>query len=187
MDKSDLTSLLLKYRAGKEGPPEELIQAVYQELRQLAQYYLQQERSDHTLQATALVHEAYLRLFGGDASFEWQDKAHFFALAARQMRRILVDHARRGHAEKRFGGQLKLSLDEISGNPTPYNEDVLALEEAMEGLEAIAPRASQVVELRYFGGLMEKEAAEVLGISLATLKRDWDFAKAWLYNQLKSN
>lgn len=187
MANSDFTTLLKDYRSGKEGASEQLILAVYQELRQLAQYYLQQERTDHTLQATALVHEAYLRLFGGEAAFDWKDKAHFFALAARQMRRILVDYARRGNADKRFGGQLKLSLDEISGNTSQANEDLIALEEAIERLETIAPRASQVVELRYFGGLMEKEAAEVLGISLATVKRDWDFAKAWLYTQLRSS
>ncbi len=182
----EFTILLAEYHSGDQDAAQQLIAVVYQELRRLAQFYLQQERADHTLQATALVHEAYLRLFSGDGDFAWRDRAHFFAIAARQMRRVLVDYARQRQTDKRFGGTIKLSLEEITGKAVEQDEDLVALDEALHQLEVIAPRASQVVELRFFAGLLEKEAAEVLGISLATLKRDWDFAKAWLFSQLQS-
>ncbi len=183
----EFTLLLAEYHSGDQEAAQQLIAVVYQELRRLAQFYLQQERADHTLQATALVHEAYLRLFSGEGDFAWRDRAHFFAIAARQMRRVLVDYARQGQADKRFGGTIKLSLEDITGEVVERDEDLVALDEALQKLEVIAPRASQVVELRFFAGLLEKEAAEVLGISLATIKRDWDFAKAWLFSQLRSS
>lgn len=144
---------------------------------------MRRERGEHTLQPTALVHETYLRLFGSEP-IEWQNRAHFFAVAAQQLRRILVDHARRGQRAKRGGGQAKFSLDEYDGPVVYRNERVLEIDEALTRLESLDHRAARVVELRYFGGLSEKEAAEALGISLATLKRDWEFARTWLASQL---
>ena len=163
----------------------QLMDLVYPHLRRLAQRYMQQERVGHTLQATALVHETYLRIFGSKP-VQWQNRAHFFAVAARQMRRILVDHARAAHAGKRGGCRVKLSLEDVPGLSQERDEDLLILEEALKRLESLDPRAARVVELRYFGGLTEKEAAEVLKISLATLKRDWEFARAWLFEQLRA-
>ena len=179
----EITGLLAQLRSGHQEAASQLMDLVYPELRRLAQHYMQRERPNHTLQATALVHEAYLRIFGTEA-IQWQNRAHFFAVAAQQMRRILVDHARRLGAEKREGGRIKLSLDDVPGLPAKHDEDLVALDEALKGLEKLDPRAGRVVELRFFGGLTEKEAAEVLGISVATLKRDWEFAKAWLFDQL---
>lgn len=184
---NEFTTLLVAHHSGNQEASQQLISLIYQELRQLAQYYLQEERPDHTLQATALVHEAYLRLFADGGGFVWRDRAHFFAIAARQMRRVLVDYARQNNAAKRAGGAIKVSLEEISGATVEPDEDVIALDEALGQLEVIAPRASQVIELRFFAGLQEQETAEVLGISRATLKRDWDFAKAWLFSQLHSS
>lgn len=177
------TALLTEYRSGDQDAGKQLAVVVYQELRRLAQYYLQRERPDHTLQATALVHEAYVRLLS-DGECAWRDRAHFFNVAAQQMRHLLVDHARAAQAEKRYGGKLRISLEVLTGVAEERDEDLIALDEAMGRLEALYPRASQVVELRFFGGLTEKEAAEVLEISTATLKRDWDFAKAWLYKEM---
>jgi RNA polymerase sigma factor (TIGR02999 family) len=181
----EFTTLLAEYQSGDQEAARQMIAVVYQELRRLAQFYLQQERPDHTLQATALVHEAYLRLFGGDGDFAWRDRAHFFAIAAQQMRRVLVDYARQRQTDKRCGGTIRLSLEEIMGESVEQDEDLVALDEALHQLEVISPRARQVVELRFFAGLVEKEVAEVLDISLATVKRDWDFAKAWLFGQLR--
>lgn len=183
----EFTLLLADYRSGNQEASQQLISIIYQELRQLAQYYLQEERTNHTLQATALVHEAYLRLFDGNEAFAWRDRSHFFAIAARQMRRVLVDYARQRRAAKRDGGLLKLSLEEITRESVWPDEDLIALDEALNRLEAIAPRASQAIELRFFAGLLEKETADVIGISLTTLKRDWDFARAWLFSQLRSS
>lgn len=177
------SALLTEYRSGDQDAGKQLAVVVYQELRRLAQYYLQRERPDHTLQATALVHEAYVRLFG-DGECAWRDRAHFFNVAAQQMRRLLVDHARAAQADKRYGGKLKVSMEALTGVAEERDDDLITLDEALGRLEALYPRASQVVELRFFGGLTEKEAAEVLDISTATLKRDWDFAKAWLYRQM---
>jgi RNA polymerase sigma factor (TIGR02999 family) len=182
----EFTALLTEFRHGNQEAGRQLVPLVYQELRRLAQYYLQQERPGHTLQATALVHEAYLRLFDEGVG-EWQDRAHFFAVAARQMRRLLVDHARAAKAGKRQGAQILVPLEEVTGKAAGQDEDLIALDEALDRLEVLAPRAGQIVALRFFGGLTEKEAAEALGISLATLKRDWDFAKAWLYSQLSGS
>lgn len=180
----EFTALLDEYRAGDRTAGERLVAIVYQELRRLAQYYLRNERPGHTLQATALVHEAYLRLFGSEVC-EWRNRAHFFAVAARQMRRLLVDHARAVNAEKRHGARIIVPLEEVTGKAPERDEDIVAMDEALTRLEQVSSRAGQVVELRFFGGLTETEAAETLGISTATLKRDWDFAKAWLYRQLR--
>ena len=177
------TALLTEYRCGDEEAGKQLAVVVYQELRRLAGYYLQRERPDHTLQATALVHEAYVRLFS-DGDCAWRDRTHFFNVAAQQMRRLLVDHARAAQAEKRYGGKIKVSLEALTGVAEERDEDLIALDEALGRFEALYPRASRIVELRFFGGLTEKEAAEVLEISTATLKRDWDFARAWLYRQI---
>ena len=180
-----VTTLLANWRAGDQGAADQLIATVYNELRNLAGRYMRHERSDHTLQATALVHEMYLKLFEGEA-VEWQNRAHFFAVAAQQLRRILVNHARDRHAEKRGGKRLRLSLTAVNGLSEPREEDLLELDEALTNLERIDSRAARVVELRFFAGLTEVESAEALDISVATLKRDWAFARAWLLRHLNS-
>ena len=174
-DPEQLTTLLMDWRQGNEGAGQQLITVAYQQLRRLAAYYLRQERPDHTLQATALVHELYIRLFSSKP-VEWQNRAHFFAVAAQQLRRILVDHARNAQAEKRGGKCLKLSLTEADVVLQHSGVDLLDINDALQRLERLDPRAAQVVELRFFGGLKETEIAEVLGISLATLHRDWKMA-----------
>jgi RNA polymerase sigma factor (TIGR02999 family) len=179
-----ITTLLIDLREGRPGAAEELVGAVYQDLRRLAAHQFRHEAAGHTLQPTAIVHELYVRLFGGEAA-PWQDRQHFFAVAAQQIRRILVDHARAKRAAKRGGDQVRVTMTQLGGGETK-DEDVLAVHEALEQLEALDKRAAQVIELRFFGGLEEQEAAEVLGISLATLKRDWVFARAWLLDQLGS-
>ncbi len=181
--KQQITALLALVRGGDQQAAGQLLELVYPELRRLAQHYMGRERPAHTLQATALVHEAYLRIFGSEP-IEWQDRAHFFAVAARNMRQILVDHARSREAERHGGGRVQVSLDAATEVALGPDYDLIALDEALARLEALDPRASRVVELRFFGGLTETEAAEVLGISLATLKRDWEFARAWLFGQL---
>jgi RNA polymerase sigma factor (TIGR02999 family) len=157
--------------------------ATYEHLRRLAAHYLRSERSDHSLQATSLVHELYLKLFS-EQKIEWQSRAHFFAVAAQQLRRILIDHARSLAAEKRGGNRIRLSLTEANGLAAERQEDLLEVDEALQRLQALDPRAAQIIEMRFFGGLKETEVAEVLGISLATLHRDWKFAKAWLISEL---
>lgn len=182
-DASSLTQLLAEWRNGNQEAGKQLFAAAYQELRRLAAWHLRQERPGNTLQATAIVNELYLKLFAGQA-VNWQNRAHFFAVAAQQIRRLLIDHARARQAQKREGGLLRLSLTEANGLAAPREEDLLALDEALSRLEELDPRAARVIELRFFGGLTEKEAAEALGISVATLKRDWHFARAWLMNEL---
>ena len=140
------------------------------------------EAPGHTLQPTALIHEAYLRLLGS-SSIEWQDRAHFFALMAAQMRRILVDHARKRGARKRSGG-MRLTLEHVEGIAPKRDEDLLAVDQALTQLTEVDPRASRVVELKFFGGLEDRETAEVLGVSIPTIQRDWTFAKAWLLKSL---
>jgi RNA polymerase sigma-70 factor (ECF subfamily) len=178
-----LTTLLENWRAGDQQAAERLMATVYDELRRLAAYYMRQERPDHTLQATALVHELYLKLFQSEP-IEWQNRAHFFAVAAQALRRILVNHARDRQAQKRGGKQVRLSLTDVNGLATPAEHDLLEIEEALVKLEQLDPRAARVVELRFFAGLTEVEAAEALGISQATLKRDWSFGRAWLLRHL---
>ena len=159
-----------------------LVPSVYDELRRLAHHYMRGERANHTLQTTALVNEAYLRLAGID-SLQWRDRAHFFAVAATLMRRVLVDYARQRAREKRGGAVSVTTLDENVLGREPA-VDVVALDEALERLAAVDPQQSRVVELRFFAGLSVKETADALGISPATVKRDWATAKLWLFNEL---
>ena len=177
-------SQLLEAWAGKDPEARDaLVPIVYGELHRLAHHYMRTERAGHTLQTTALVNEAYLRLVDVDR-VQWRDRAHFFAMAATMMRRILVDHAR-GHArDKRGGGVVMTSLDENLAAPSRA-VDVIALDEALERLGRIDERQARLVELRYFAGLTIEEAAEALGISAGTLKREWAIAKAWLYRELQ--
>ena len=182
-DKRDVTQLLIDWREGDEGVPERLMPLVYEELRRLARRYLQHERSDHTLQATALVHEAYLRMVD-DAQTSWKDRVHFYGIAARVMRQILVDHARKHNAAKRGGLEQKLSLEEARDLPTNNAVDLVALDGALEDFAQTYPRKSEVVELKFFGGLDAKEISDVLQVSEKTVLRDWNFAKLWLCRAL---
>lgn len=179
-----ITSLLHDWRRGNQKAASQLMEQVYGELHKIALREMRRERGEHTLQATALVNEAYVRLCGGLDQPNWSDRAHLFAVAAQQMRRILVDHARRVQTEKRGGGQVKLELLEGDGGTFGFDERLLAVDEALTRLYALDERAAKVIELRFFGGLSEAEAAEALSISLATVKRDWEFARTWLASQL---
>lgn len=181
---SEVASLLEAWRNGDPNAPAKLMPLVYDELRRIARRYMAKERTGHTLQTTALVNEAYLKLARQEA-IQWKDRVHFFALAAQAMRLLLVDHARRRGRIKRRGGPSRLAVDQ----PLPNSDegvDVLALHDALDRLAAIDPRKSQLVELRYFGGLNVDEIAEALGIAPITVKREWAKAKAWLYDQLQS-
>lgn len=186
-DQTDLTQLLARFRLGDPQAAESLIPIVYHSLRQIAASRLRSERPDHTLQPTELVHEVFIRLFGNQ-TIEWQDRLHFFIVASNQMRRLLVDYARARNADKRHGGLHQVELSDDHGHKkTPVAPiDVLALDQALNALAEDFPRCAQVIELRYFGGLTEKEAADALDISISTLKRDWEFARAFLYRYLKS-
>ncbi|HKH44618.1 MAG TPA: sigma-70 family RNA polymerase sigma factor [Thermoanaerobaculia bacterium] len=179
----DVTRLLLAWRDGNEQALARLMPLVYDELRRLAASYMRRERSDHTLQPTALLNEAYLRLID-QTRVAWQGRAHFFGIAARMMRRILMDHARQHRAAKRGSGGRKLPLDEAMQEPLRQDVDLLALDEALTRLEELDPRQSRVVELRFFAGLEVTEVAEVLGISPATVKREWAVARAWLHREI---
>ena len=179
----EVTVLLNAASAGDERAPEQLLAHVYDDLRRLAAGYLQNESNAQTLQATALVHEAYVRLVDWK-NVSWENRAQFFAVAAQVMRRILVDHARAKHAQKRDYGQ-RIALDEAVSFPAEREIDLLALEEALLALEKKDARQSKIVELRFFGGLSLKETAKVLKVSESTVKDEWDFAKAWLKRQLK--
>jgi RNA polymerase sigma factor (TIGR02999 family) len=179
----ELTELLADWRGGNREAGNRLIEAAYQHLHRLATHYLRQERAGHTLDASALVNELYVRLFSADA-VEWRDRAHFFAVAAQQLRRILVDHARATRAGKRGGDRVRISLTAAEGLVPLIDRDILEIDEALKRLEALDARAAAGVELRFFGGLTELEIAEALNISLATLHRDWKVARAWLISQL---
>ncbi len=179
----DVTQLLINWREGDEGVPAQLMPVVYDELHRLARGYLQRERSDHTLQATALVHEAYLRMVD-DSQTCWKDRAHFYGIAARVMRQILVDHARAHNAAKGGGMEQKLSLDEARDLPAGNGVDLVALDGALERFAQTYPRKSEVVELKFFGGLDTKEISEALQVSEKTVLRDWNFAKLWLWRAL---
>src|SRR5688500_12263598 len=179
----DVTALLADWSAGNKAALEALTPLVYDELRRLARRYLARERPDHTLQSTALVHEAYLRLID-QKNVRWQNRAHFFGVAAQMIRRILVDHARGRQASKRGSGAPKLSLDEAIAVPERKDFDLLALDDSLNSLAKIDPQQARIVELRFFTGLTVEETAEVLGISPATVKRDWVTAKAWLYRDI---
>jgi RNA polymerase sigma factor (TIGR02999 family) len=178
-----VTRLLREWSNGDESALEQLTPLVYGELRRLAGRYLRKERPDHTLQSTALVHEAFIRLVD-QRDVKWQNRAHFFGVAAQMIRRILVDHARGRQATKRGSGAPKLSLDEALATPERKDLDILALDDALNSLAKIDPQQARIVELRFFTGLTVEETAEVLGISPATVKRDWVTAKAWLYRDI---
>jgi len=173
----EVTRLLAAVRNGDEQALQGLIPLVYQELRRLAAHYMQKERPDHSLQATELVHEAYLRLVGRGLP-EWQNRAHFFAVAAKVMRNLLVDHARARQRVKRGGGPVR--LDDVPEPAAFQSEELLAIEDALERLAGIDPRQGRIVELRYFGGLSIEEIATVMEISERTVKREWQMARAWL-------
>lgn len=177
----DLTQLLQDWHDGRKDALDDLLVAVYQELRQLAQHNLRGERSDHTLQTTALVHEAYLRLLD-QQGVAWQSRAHFFGIASRLMRRILVDYARRRRSAKRDGGARVPLEDDLVAVEDPA--DLELLDRALVDLEALDPKQARLIELRFFGGLTIAQAAEALGVSPATAKREWRVAKAWLARQL---
>ena len=184
-DDQDVTNLLVEWRRGDEGALARLIPIVYGELRRVASARLRKEASDHTLQTTALVHEAYLRLVGLDR-MTLHNRTHFFAMAARLMREILVDHARRKHALKRGGGVTVLGLEDVAAGGETAIVDVLALDEALTDLASFDQRLGRVVELRFFAGLSIAETAEALDVSDATVERDWTIAKAWLLQRLSS-
>ncbi|HWN99948.1 MAG TPA: sigma-70 family RNA polymerase sigma factor [Blastocatellia bacterium] len=186
ISQTDVTDLLVHWSEGDQEALNKLIPLVYDELHKLASRYLRRERRDHTLQTTAVVHEAYLKLVNQrDANFE--NRLHFFAVAAQIMRRILVDYARRHHASKRGGDLYKLSFDEALLTSEEKGADLLALDEALDRLAAIDPRQSRVVELRIFAGLTLEETAQALNISPSTVRREWSMAKAWLNRQIKNN
>jgi RNA polymerase sigma factor (TIGR02999 family) len=181
-----ITQLLVKWSDGDPQALDQLTPLVYDELRQMARTYLRRERSDHTLQATALVHEAYLRMIDQD-SVSWRNRAHFFGIASQMMRRILVNHALARAAEKRGGRTEKLTLDEAIHLPDQREIDLLALDDALKQLEMLDPQQTRIVELRFFGGLSIEETAEALRISAATVKRDWRTARLWLRRQLSES
>ena len=178
-----VTELLVRWRKGDRQALDALIPLVYEELRRIAQHFLQREKPGHTLQSTALVHEAYVRMVGQNLP-EWQSRAHFFGIAAQLMRQILVDHARARQAAKRGGDVFKLSLDESTAMPEQQDLDLIALDDALKSLAELDPQQGRIVELRYFAGLTIEDTSEVLGISPATVKRDWATARAWLQREM---
>jgi RNA polymerase sigma-70 factor (ECF subfamily) len=181
---SEVTRLLLELANGNRDAVDALLPLIYDELRRLAANYLRRERVDHTLQPTALVHEAYLRLVD-QREVSWQNRAHFFGVAAQMMRRILVDHARAHNAGKRGADFQKLSLEDNIDKAVERSTELIALDEALKELAEIDQQKARIVELRYFGGLSAEETAEVLGVSAVTVKRHWSMARAWLYGRLK--
>lgn len=180
---NEITQQLIAWSKGDSAALDNLIPAVYQELRRMADRCLRGENAEHSLQPTALVHEAYLRLID-QSRVEWHSRAQFFGVAAQMMRRILIDHAKTKHREKRGGKARKLSLDEIANYRAQPAAELVALDEALKILAEMDERKSRVVEMRYFGGLTVEETAQVLGVSDKTVIRDWNLAKAWLYQQL---
>ena len=180
---NQVTELLVRWRGGDKAALDILMPLVYNELRRIANHYLQGERSEHTLQSTALVHEAYVRLTAQDLP-QWQNRAHFFAVAAQIMRQILVDYARSHRSSKRGGQVFKLALDDAEEHAQVLDMDMVALDEALRSLAGMDAQQSRVVELKFFGGLSIEDTAEVLGISVSTVKRDWITARAWLYREL---
>src|SRR5262245_796888 len=180
-----VTELLVQWSHGDDAALAELTQLVYDELRRVAHHHLSRQRPDHTLQTTALVNEAYLRL-ADQTNPRWQNRAHFFAVAARAMRQILVSYARSQQAQKRGGGAFKVDVNDVALVSPEESREIVELHEALEQLSALDPRKAQIVELKYFGGLNYDEIAEVLKISRITVRRDWEFAKVWLYTELRS-
>ncbi len=178
----EVTRLLQDLQRGSDHAADELVPLVYDELYHLAVHYMQSEREDHTLQPTALVHDAWMRLVD-QRHASWQNRAHFFGIAAQAMRRILVDHARRKRSAKRHGGD-RVTLDESVAVEPQRSVDLIALDDALHKLTALDPRQARVVELRFFGGLNIEQTAEALGVSLATVNRDWTFARAFLRREM---
>jgi RNA polymerase sigma factor (TIGR02999 family) len=182
-DSGEITRLL---QAGDDQSLEKLLPLVYGELKSLAHSLFRSERANHTLQPTALVHEAYLKLVSGD-NISWQNRAHFFGIAANSMRQILVNHAIARRRQKRGGGQTLMALDDSVSFPYAQDLDVIALNESLDALAQLDPRQAKIVELRFFGGLTIDETAAVLNISSATVSREWEMARTWLYCQLSNN
>jgi len=181
--KTNITQLLVAWGRGDQEALEALMPQVQLELHRLAAHYIAGERPGHTLQATALVNEAYLKLVDWKG-VQWADRAHFFGIAANMMRRVLVDYARSKGRAKRGGGAVAVSLSQVDGVPLPGENDLLSIDEVLQDLERIAPRQSKVIELRYFGGLSLEETAEALNVSVGTVRRDWSLARAWLFREL---
>ncbi|HJZ80769.1 MAG TPA: sigma-70 family RNA polymerase sigma factor [Pyrinomonadaceae bacterium] len=181
--RTEITDQLIAWSRGDAAALERLMPAVYQELRRIADYYLRGEQAGHSLQPTALVHEAYLRLID-QTKVEWHNRAHFFGVAAQMMRRILIDHAKAKQRLKRGGAAPKISLDETVDVTHERAAELVALDDALQILSEVDERKSRIVELRYFGGLTVEETAQVLGISDKTVMRDWKLAKAWLYDEI---
>jgi RNA polymerase sigma factor (TIGR02999 family) len=182
-ESTDITALLLAWTNGEESARGRLVEAVYPELRRVARRHLQRERTDHTLSPTALVHETYLKLID-QRRVRWQNRAHFFAMAAHVMRRVLVDHARARAAAKRDGGA-SVALEDVDIVTAPVDVDLIALDVALDKLARLDPRQSQLVELRFFGGLTVEETAAVLDVAPITVKRDWVLVRAWLFQELQ--
>lgn len=181
---SEITRLLDDLAAGNRTVVDALMPLVYEELRGMAHRQMRRERADHTLNTTALVHEAYLNLIRNE-ELNWQNRAHFFSMAAVAMRRILIDYARRRLAEKRGGGQALVTFDDAHGVREARAEELIDLEEALHRLEAFDPRQAQVVTYKFFGGLKHEEIAAVLGVSVPTVRRDWRLARLWLSRQMR--
>jgi len=182
----NITELLVGYQGGDKEALDQLMPIVYDELRRQAARYLRREQAGHTLQTTALIHEAYVRLVD-QRNVQWQNRAHFFGIAAQLMRRILVDHARTKKRVKRGGSKVQVSLADATVATTGPDLDIVALDEALERLEKLDQQQSRVVELRYFSGLTVEETAEVMGISTATVKREWSVARAWIHRELSGD
>jgi RNA polymerase sigma factor (TIGR02999 family) len=182
-DSVNVTRLLQAWGRGDAEARDALVRLVYRELKRRAAAYLRRERADHTLQPTALVHEAYLRLVDQER-VAWQNRAQFFGIAAQMMRRILVDHARRHGAAKRPGGDFKVALDDRMGAAAALDVEMLSVDHALTELAIVDARQAQIVELRYFGGLSEREVADTLSLSRATVTREWQMARAWLYRRM---
>jgi RNA polymerase sigma factor (TIGR02999 family) len=182
----EITRLLLAWGSGDQSALDALMPLVYDELRRLAKRYMRRQNPGHTLQTTALVNEAYLRLIDS-SRVRWQDRTHFFAISAQLMRRVLVDFARAKNSLKRGGEQIQITLDEQIAAPFEKETNLVALDEALQNLAQLSQRQSRIVELRYFGGLSEEEIAETLEISTRTVRRDWNLARAWLFRELSNN
>jgi len=183
---SQITRLLTRWSGGDANAREQLIPLVYNELRRLARSFFARQRFDHTLQSTALVHEAYMRLIGHSA-VHFENRAHFFAVAAQLMRRIVVDHVRKHSAAKRGGNHITLVLDEAIATPAKSEVDIEALDDALSNLAKLNPRQSSIVEMRFFAGMSIDETAKVLDISPATVKREWASARGWLYREMRAS
>ncbi len=186
MNSHQITQLLVDWSGGNEFALEQLMPLVYEELRQMARRYMRRQPSGHTYQTTELIHEAYLKLAGAD-EHNWQNRAHFFGIASKAMRHILVDYARSKQSQKRGGFQQKVTLEETAIVSSKRSDEVVALDDALLLLNRLDERKSRVVELKYFGGLTNEEVAEVLKISPETVKRDWRFARTWLLRELSGN